>query len=111
MLDTESQTLRAGLTKAFYVCKRIVYVGERINMVSLTLSIPLELKTKMAQYPHIKWSEVVRAILWQEVIDLEEANRLASKSKLTEKDVEEFSQKVNADMAKHFQRLGNATGY
>ena len=81
-------------------------------MVSLTLSIPLELKRKMTERPHIKWSEVVRAILEKEINQLEEFERLVSKSKLTERDVEELAQKVNEDMAKHFKRLSrHAAGY
>ena len=80
-------------------------------MVSLTLSIPLELKKKMEEYPHIKWSQVARAIIEREVNELEEFEKIVSKSKLTEADVEEFANKVNEDMAKHFKGLKHATSY
>ncbi len=78
-------------------------------MVSLTLSVPLELRRKMNEYPQIKWSEVVRAIIYRQISDFEEAERLAAKSKLTEKDVEELAAKVDEDMVRHFLGLKYAT--
>lgn len=72
-------------------------------MVSITLSIPLDLKKKMGEHREIRWSEVVRAILQQQIDELEEADRLASKSKLTEKDVKEISSMIEAGAAKRWK--------
>ncbi len=74
-------------------------------MVSLTLSIPLKLKKKMKRYSYVKWSDVVRSVLQQQIDEFEEAEHLATKSRLTEEDVEYFASKVDDNMAKHFQRL------
>ena len=61
----------------------------------MTLAIPEELHTKMKQFTDIKWSEVARRAIEQRVNDLELINRIASKSKLTQKDAEELSEKKN----------------
>ena len=80
-------------------------------MVSLTLSVPLELKKKMDKHREIRWSEVVRAILERQISDLDEVERLSAKSKLTERDVEEFARKVDEEMAAHFKRVRRETSY
>jgi methyl coenzyme M reductase subunit C-like uncharacterized protein (methanogenesis marker protein 7) len=72
-------------------------------MVSLTLSISEELKKKMAKHPEIKWSEVVRSVLEKQINDIEEADRIASKSKLTQKDAEELATLVNKGVAKRWR--------
>jgi hypothetical protein len=72
-------------------------------MVSITLSIPVDLKKKMNRHPEIRWSEVVRAILQEQVDDLEEAEKLAAKSRLTEADVREFSRLVDGGVAKRWK--------
>ncbi len=72
-------------------------------MVSLTLSVPPELKKRMEKHPEIRWSNQVRAIIQQQLDDLETTDRLASKSQLTEKDVEELAAKVDAGMAKRWK--------
>jgi len=63
-------------------------------MANITLSIPDELHAKMKQISDVRWSEVARKAIEQRVNDLEEMNRIASKSKLTQKDVDEISEKI-----------------
>lgn len=72
-------------------------------MVSLTLSVPEELRKKMSEHSEIKWSEVVRAILEQQIRDIEEANRITSKSKLTETDVDEIAELMEKGMTKRWR--------
>ncbi|MBI5226142.1 hypothetical protein HY994_02795 [Candidatus Micrarchaeota archaeon] len=74
-------------------------------MVSLTLSVPPELKKRMDRHPEIRWSNQVRAIIAQQLDDLETTDRLASRSQLTEKDVEELAAKVDAGMAKRWKEI------
>ena len=57
-------------------------------MTNMTLAIPDELAKKMKAFPEIRWSEVARQAIEKRVNDLEIMNKIASKSKLTEKDVE-----------------------
>ena len=78
-------------------------------MTSITLSVPEELKKRMEKHPEVKWSEVVRSILRQQLDEWEELEKIASKSRLTQKDVKELSAKVNEEMAKHFEGLARAT--
>ncbi len=68
----------------------------------MTLAIPDELLKKMKQFREMKWSEVARRSIEQRIQDLETLDRIASKSKLTEKDVEELSKKIKASAAKKF---------
>lgn len=66
----------------------------------MTLAIPDELAKKMKAFPEIRWSEIARSAIERRVHDLEIMNRIASKSKLTSKDVEEISKKIKIGIAK-----------
>jgi len=71
-------------------------------MVNMTLAIPDELHHKMREFSEIRWSEVARKAIEQRVHDLEMMNKIASKSQLTKKDVEELSKKINKAATKKF---------
>lgn len=73
-------------------------------MVELKISIPEELKHEMKEFPEIKWQIAVRRFLKQELEELLELKRIASKSKLTEADVLELSAKVNKSLALRFKK-------
>jgi len=64
-------------------------------MPNLTLAIPKELHTKMKKHSEIRWSDVVRKSISQKIEDLEMMDKLVSKSKLTQKDVDEIAHKIN----------------
>ena len=49
---------------------------------------------EMKKFREIRWSEIARRAIEERVEDLEVMNRIASKSKLTKKDVEEIRPKV-----------------
>lgn len=69
-------------------------------MTNMTLSIPEELHKKMKQMSEIKWSEIARKAIEERINDLEIMNKIASKSKLTKKDVDEISEKIKRGIAK-----------
>jgi len=73
----------------------------------MTLSIPDELHKKMKQMSDIRWSEVARRAIEERINDLEFMNKIASKSKLTKKDVEEISKKIKRSAAKKFNELNH----
>ena len=50
-------------------------------MVSLTLSIPEELKKKMEQFPEIKWSGLVRKIIIEKTQELQWRQEMLKKLK------------------------------
>ena len=71
-------------------------------MTNMTLSIPEELHKKMKRFSEIRWSEIARKAIEQRVADLEVMNDIASKNKLTKKDVEEISKKIKRAAAIRF---------
>ncbi len=71
-------------------------------MPNITLAISEELHKKMKMLNEVRWSEIARRAIEQRINDLEVMNKIASKSKLTKKDVDEISKKIKSSMAKKF---------
>ena len=69
-------------------------------MPNVTLSVPKDLHVKMKKHSEIRWSEVIRKSISSKISDLELMNKLTRKSKLTHKDVEELSHKIDSNVAK-----------
>jgi len=76
-------------------------------MVNVTLSIPVDIKVRMDQHKHVKWSSAIRAVIEKKLNDFEATEKLANKSRLTTEDVEALSQKVERGMAAHVKHLLN----
>ena len=76
-------------------------------MVNLTLSIPADVKGRMDKHKEIKWSSAIRNLIEQKLDDFEEAEKLATKLDLSEKDLKPILDKINKDMAKHAEALLN----
>lgn len=71
-------------------------------MANMTLSIPDELLRKMKAFSEVRWSEVARRAIQKRVEDLETMNKIASKSRLSEQDVQEISKRIKSSAAKKF---------
>lgn len=69
-------------------------------MPNLTLAIPKDLHNKMKRHMEIRWSEVVRKTISEKIEDLDMMDKLTRNSRLTQKDVNEISQRINNDVAK-----------
>lgn len=71
-------------------------MGIHINicMGNITLSIPDEIQKEMKIFSEVKWSEIARKAIIERLTLLKRAEEIAKKSKLTEKDVKEFSDKI-----------------
>jgi len=69
-------------------------------MTNVTLAIPEDLHTRMKKHSEIRWSEVVRKSISEKIDDLEMMDKLSGRSKLTRKDVEEISVKIDSNVAK-----------
>jgi len=67
-------------------------------MTNITLSIPEDLHEKMKHHSEIRWSEVVRKTIAQKVEVLDTMDKIARKSKLTLKDVDELSHKIKREV-------------
>ncbi len=71
-------------------------------MTNITLSIPEEVHQEMKTFSEVKWSEVARKAIIEKLERLKLAETLASKSKLTKKDVEEIGKKIKMAASKRF---------
>lgn len=67
-------------------------------MANLTLAIPDELHERMRTHSEIRWSDVVRKSIAQKVEILEVMDKIAKKSRLTKKDLNEISHKINREV-------------
>ena len=72
-------------------------------MAQFIIEIPKELKEEMEELPDLNWQLVVRRSLKRELEEVLELKRIISKSKLTEDDVKELSDKINESLAERFR--------
>ncbi len=66
-------------------------------MTNITLALEDDLHEKMKRHSEIRWSEVVRKSIRQKVEMLEAMDKIAHKSRLTKKDVDELSRKIKKE--------------
>lgn len=71
-------------------------------MTNITLSVPEQIHKEMKNFSEVKWSEVARTAIIQKLQTLKLAEKLAKKSKLTEKDIKQFSKKIKSLATKRF---------
>lgn len=69
-------------------------------MVSLTLSIPDELKEEMETFPEINWSVIAREAIKKRLMLLKRIREFSSESDLTEEDAIRLGRKVNESGSK-----------
>ncbi|MAE13319.1 hypothetical protein CMO92_02030 [Candidatus Woesearchaeota archaeon] len=66
--------------------------------------MPDDLHERMKMHSEIRWSEVVRKSIAQKVELLEVMDKIAKKSKLTNKEVNEIAHKINKDVFEELNR-------
>ncbi|HLD04516.1 MAG TPA: hypothetical protein VJG90_02240 [Candidatus Nanoarchaeia archaeon] len=74
-------------------------------MTTVSVAIPDELKQRMHQMDEVNWSAVARKAFEEKIHQIEFMKKLAQKSKLTEKDAEAISDRINLNMAKKFRTM------
>jgi len=74
-------------------------------MGNISISVPDDLKQKIANLEEVNWSAVARVAFEEKINQIEFLRKIISKSKLTEKDAKEISDKINISMAKKFKRM------
>ncbi len=74
-------------------------------MVTVTISVPTELKEKMDEFGEINWSEVARRAFVQKINVLELLKEFTADSELTEEDAVRLGRKVNKALAKRYANL------
>ncbi|MDO8428882.1 MAG: hypothetical protein Q7S92_06765 [Candidatus Diapherotrites archaeon] len=73
-------------------------------MPNLTLVISEELQQKMRKHSDIRWSEVARQAIAKRLADLEIMNKIAEKSKLTEKDINELDHLIKKEALRELKQ-------
>ena len=76
-----------------------------MRMVSLTLSVPQELRERMDMYSEINWSEVARKAFNAKISDMEFLEEFKSQSTMTEEDAVMLGREVNKGMAKRLKEF------
>jgi hypothetical protein len=69
-------------------------------MVSLTLSIPQNIRGEMEKFPEMNWSEVARAAIMQRLMMLKKFKEFTKDSKFTEQDALKFGAELNRSLSK-----------
>lgn len=69
-------------------------------MVSITLSVPEDLKKEMDTFPDINWSAVAREAIKSRIIMLEKFKEFTKDSEFTEEDALKFGKEVTEKAAK-----------
>lgn len=73
-------------------------------MANMTIAIPEGLHGRMRELSEIRWSEVARKAFEEKVDEIELVERIAKRSKLTEKDVEELAGLIDSKMYKEIMK-------
>jgi UDP-N-acetylenolpyruvoylglucosamine reductase len=74
----------------------------RDKISNMTFSVPERLKKRAQARPDVNWSSVVAQAIEERLNGLEILDRIASRTHLTEKDVDELADLVDSAMAEHF---------
>lgn len=75
-------------------------------MANVCVSIPEEMSKKLKMFETVNWSAVARQAFAKELSKLELMDKLTSKSKATDRDIEGLSKKLKSEMAKwHDERV------
>lgn len=69
-------------------------------MVNITLSVPAELFQEMKRHKELKWSEIARQAIKRRLEEIRAADRLLSKSELTEEDAERIGHEIKHEIRK-----------
>lgn len=72
-------------------------------MPTITVRVPEDLKSEIEKHNEINWSEVIRRSIWKYIHKLKLADQIASKSELSEEDVEEMSEELKKRIAEHYE--------
>ncbi len=64
-------------------------------MVSITLSVPTDIKQHMERFPEINWSAVARAAIRRKLLLLEKFKAFTQESGLTEEDALQLGAEVS----------------
>ncbi|MBN2423036.1 hypothetical protein JXB41_07465 [Candidatus Woesearchaeota archaeon] len=73
-------------------------------MVSITLSVPENLRKEMTLFPEINWSAIAREAIKKRIIMMKKFKEFTKDSTFTEKDALELGKKVSATAMKRHRK-------
>lgn len=76
-------------------------------MTNITLSVPEGIHKEMRRFSEVRWSEVARKAIVEKLDTLRLAESLAKKSRLTKRDVADFSSTLKKLAGKRFLDEGS----
>ncbi|MEK6886592.1 MAG: hypothetical protein AABW88_02050 [Nanoarchaeota archaeon] len=74
-------------------------------MVSITLSVPEEIKNEMDSFADVNWSAVAREAIKNKILLLKKFKEFTKNSRLTEADALELGKKVNKAVSARYRNL------
>jgi len=74
-------------------------------MATLSVSIPDDLKERMAAMEEVNWSAVARKAFEEKVQEVVFLKKIVQKSTLTQKDADDIASTINAKVAKRFKGI------
>jgi hypothetical protein len=82
--------------------QKFIYSRElTLFMAEICIKIPEDLEF-LKNVPKVDWSILLNEMIKSKLEEISRLKKIVSKSKLTQKDVEELSDKVNTALAKRF---------
>ncbi len=78
---------------------------EALEMTTLTLAVPDEMKKKMDSFPEMNWSEVARQAFMQKIDDMEFLKKFKEKSRLTESDALRLGKEVSKEISNKLRKM------
>jgi len=72
-------------------------------MVSITLSVPEEMKDEMDEFPEINWSEVARQSIGEKLEELRFLEEFKKESDLTEEEAVKLGRRLNEELAERYE--------
>lgn len=76
-------------------------------MVSITLSVPEEMKDEMEEFPEINWSEVARQSIDEKLQELRFLEEFKKESDLTEEEAVKLGRRLNEELAERYDETEN----
>ncbi len=73
-------------------------------MVSITLSVPEELKARMDSFSEMNWSAVARNAINKKIVLLEKFHEFTKDSELTEEDALKYGTKMSRNITRRLRR-------
>ena len=74
-------------------------------MASVSVSVSDDMKRKLEEFDTVNWSAVARKAFESQLSKLEFMDKLTSKSKATDKDIVELSNKIKEGITKRHNRM------